>query len=289
MADFIKEHWLYLLGALLLHALFAGVFGLTLLNMARNAPPPQLAIEAVIVDAKILEGADRRQQQQRQREREAEQAKQREAEAAERRREQQEQQRREAEQRAEQERQAEVQRRQEEEQRRVEEERVLRERQEAQRKQQQEEERQKQLAAERQRAEEIKRKQQEEAERRRKAEEARRQAAAEEELRRQLAEEEGVMQARSSPAMSQYIAMIRQHVERRWIRPASAQEGLECEVRVVQGTGGAVLSAKVTRCNGDNAVRQSIETAVLRSSPLPSPPDPRLFERNLVFIFRPES
>ena len=33
MVDFVKQHWTYILGALLLHAVFAGIFGLTMLNI----------------------------------------------------------------------------------------------------------------------------------------------------------------------------------------------------------------------------------------------------------------
>jgi colicin import membrane protein len=46
---------------------------------------------------------------------------------------------------------------------------------------------------------------------------------------------------------------------------------------------------QVGRCNGDEAVRQSIEAAVYRASPLPEPPDPALFERNLVVKFAPRN
>ena len=112
-------------------------------------------------------------------------------------------------------------------------------------------------------------------------------AAREAELQRQLAEEEGRTQAVNSGLLNQYVAMIEQHVVRQWNRPATARSGLECEVRVAQTPTGTVLSAQVTQCNGDAAVKQSIEAAVLRASPLPLPPDPRLFERNLVFIFKP--
>jgi colicin import membrane protein len=49
-----------------------------------------------------------------------------------------------------------------------------------------------------------------------------------------------------------------------------------------------VTSAHVSQCNGDAAAKQSIENAVYRASPLPSPPDPALFERNLVIHFHPE-
>jgi colicin import membrane protein len=48
------------------------------------------------------------------------------------------------------------------------------------------------------------------------------------------------------------------------------------------------MSASVAACNGDDAVRRSIERAVLEASPLPKPPDPSLFERNLRVNFRPD-
>jgi len=290
MRSFLRQNWVYLVGALLLHVLFAGVFGLTMIQISRNAPPPQLAIQAVVVDESMLKQASQ-PPRPRPEEKQKIQAQQREQEQR-----KEEQTKRETEQRAERERQAEQQRRQEEDQRRIAEEQQLRERQEEQRQREAEAQKQRQAQAEkerlaeaeRKRVEDIKRRQEEEAKKRRAAEEAKAQAAREDELRKQLEAEEGVMQARGSSAMAQYVALIRQHVERRWIRPPSARAGLDCEVKVVQAPGGSVLSAQVTRCNGDAAVRQSIETAVLRSSPLPPPPDPRLFERTLLLQFKPQ-
>jgi colicin import membrane protein len=119
------------------------------------------------------------------------------------------------------------------------------------------------------------------------AEDARAQAAREAELNRQLAEEEGLMEAQNSGLNSQYAALIQQQIERNWNRPPSARAGLECEIRVAQSPNGVVLSAQVGKCNGDAAVKQSIEAAVLRSSPLPPPPDRRLFQRNLILNFKP--
>ena len=81
--------------------------------------------------------------------------------------------------------------------------------------------------------------------------------------------------------------MIEQRIVRNWNRPPSARTGLECRVRVAQTPGGTVLSVQIDQCNGDAAVKQSIEAAVMRASPLPPPPDPRLFERNLVLVFKP--
>ncbi len=85
----------------------------------------------------------------------------------------------------------------------------------------------------------------------------------------------------------EYKDTIAQHVMRYWRRPSSAVEGLSCTVKIKQVKGGKVVSAKVGICNGDRVVQRSIEHAVLRASPLPSPPDPELFDRNLIFTFKP--
>lgn len=159
-------------------------------------------------------------------------------------------------------------------------------------------------AAERQRAEQLKaeeRKQAEqkvEAERQEKlrqeqADAARRKAEAdrrreEQELMRQLADEERRLAAAESGALAEYIALIRQKVERNWRRPPGALPGLECEVSVTQIPGGVVTAVNIGRCNADEAVRRSIEAAVLRASPLPAPEESALFERNLRFVFKPE-
>jgi colicin import membrane protein len=287
MGEFFRKHWTYLLGALLLHALFAGVFGLTLITMQRTPPPTQLAIQAVVVDQSVVAKASRQRQRDRQRERERSEQQQREQEALKQKQEQEDIAKREAEQRAEQERQTELSQREQAEQRRLQEEQQQRERLEAERKREAEAEKQRQAEAERKRVEEIERKQKEAAEKRRAAEEAKAQQAREDELRNQLEEEEGRSAAENAGLLNQYIAMIEQRIVRNWNRPPSARPGLECEVRVAQTPGGTVLSVQLGRCNGDAAVRQSIEAAVMRSSPLPPPPDPRLFERNLVLVFKP--
>jgi hypothetical protein len=88
-----------------------------------------------------------------------------------------------------------------------------------------------------------------------------------------------------SGKLAQYIEVIRQKVERNWARPASAQQGLACDVYVSQIPGGEVVNVRVGTCNGDAAVVRSIEAAVQKASPLPPPPDPSLFERELLFKF----
>jgi colicin import membrane protein len=59
-------------------------------------------------------------------------------------------------------------------------------------------------------------------------------------------------------------------------------------VHVTQVPGGAVTAVTIGTCNGDVAVRQSIEDAVYGASPLPVPSNAELFERDLVFNFKPD-
>jgi colicin import membrane protein len=298
--SWLKTHWPYLFGAVLLHVVIAGVFGLTMLQMQRDVPPPTLAIQATVVDITQIPKPSRQAQQERERERREAEAR----EAAERKRQEEELAKREQETQAEQQRQeTEKRQQQEREQERVREEQLVRERETqekiikekaaeeqraVERKQQADAERQKKVEAERQQKAEAERKRVAEIERKQRERAAADAAAREKQLRDQLAEEEGLMQARSSPAMSQYAAAIKERIERNWNRPPSAQSGLECVVAVSQSPNGTVLRAEVVQCNGDAAVRQSIENAVQRASPLPLPSDMRLFERNLRFNFKPD-
>jgi colicin import membrane protein len=183
-------------------------------------------------------------------------------------------------------------------------ERELRDRQAAQRRAAEE--------AEQQRAaEEARRKAAaEEARKKAEAEEARRKAEAEEAQRRKEAEQKAAREAKlkaereaqlmaaltaeeeataiaQSGVVDEYRMLLTQTIERNWIRPPSAQAGLECELDVTQATGGTVIDVRIGRCNGDQAVRESITNAVYRSSPLPAPPDPRAFQRKLKIVFKP--
>jgi len=124
------------------------------------------------------------------------------------------------------------------------------------------------------------------AERRAAAEEKQR-AEREAELRRQLAAEENAQRARASGQGAAWAAAIQARIQRAWIRPESARAGLDCTVIVNQVPGGEVTGVRIAACNGDEVVRQSIEAAVYRASPLPPPPDPALFERTIEVRFRP--
>jgi colicin import membrane protein len=120
------------------------------------------------------------------------------------------------------------------------------------------------------------------------AAEQRRRQAAEAELAAQLALEAEQNAARQAGLEDQYIRMIELKIKQEWNRPLSATAGIDCVVNVVQVPSGDVISARVASCNGDEAVRRSIERAVMEASPLPKPPHPSLFQRNLNVNFRPE-
>ena len=118
--------------------------------------------------------------------------------------------------------------------------------------------------------------------------EARRRQQAESELQAQLAAEAEASAAIAAGLQDQYMLMIQSHVKRFWQRPLSARAGIECVVNVVQLPTGDVVSAKVGQCNGDDAVRRSIENAVNASSPLPRPPSQAVFSRNFTITFAPD-
>lgn len=114
------------------------------------------------------------------------------------------------------------------------------------------------------------------------------QSAAVAELQRSLAAEEHADAVRSSAASASWQSAVQAKITRAWLKPPTARPGIDCIVNVTQVPGGEVTEVSIGECNGDQAVRESIEAAVYRASPLPSPPDPSLFQRDLRIRFKPE-
>jgi colicin import membrane protein len=109
------------------------------------------------------------------------------------------------------------------------------------------------------------------------------------ELQRALEAEERGNAMRNSDEANRWHAQIVARVTRAWIKPPSAQPGISCIVSVTQVPGGEVTAVRVNSCSiNDAALRESVEAAVYRASPLPPPPDPALFERNLELTFAPQ-
>jgi colicin import membrane protein len=151
-----------------------------------------------------------------------------------------------------------------------------------------------QQAAQAKQAEEQRKAEERAAAQKRVAEERQRQADAQEsserlaDLQRSLAAEERAKVARSGAALASWESQIAAKITRAWLRPPTARAGIECVLNVTQVPGGEVTKVSIAECNGDQAVRESIEAAVFRASPLPPPPDPTLFDRNLKINFKPD-
>jgi colicin import membrane protein len=296
MQGFFNEHLRPLAGSAMLHLALVGVLGLAALRWTTSQPPVELAIEGYVVEGPV---ATRRLPDP-----SAAPAPARPAVPATRDppppepvAEPPQEQR--VEDVAAAERAAEVTRERQQAQQRAEAERQAQQAKEQAAAQQRQAE-----AAERKRAAEAdaKRAAAEEADRKQAADaEAKRKAAAEAQaqrdakttsereaaLQRALAEEEEGAAVARSGVVDEYRLLLVQTIERNWMRPPSARAGLQCTLYVTQAPGGTVVDVKLGACNGDQAVRESIATAVYRASPLPAPRDPRAFERRLEIVFKP--
>ena len=174
---------------------------------------------------------------------------------------------------------AERKRQAEEERKRVEAEQKRRAEEERWRREAEAEKERQRLEAERKRQEEIER-QRAENERLRREAEAQRQAEIQAEAQR--------LEAVQANARAAYMFAIQQRIQRNWVRPVTATSGIECVVNIRQLPGGEVVNVSIGACNADAAVRQSIESAVRKASPLPTPQDPSVFDREIRLIFRPQ-
>ncbi|MEK7875100.1 MAG: cell envelope integrity protein TolA [Pseudomonadota bacterium] len=100
-----------------------------------------------------------------------------------------------------------------------------------------------------------------------------------------LAQQQASAQAR---LRSEYIERIRSRIKGFILLPPNLQGNPEVEIDVIQIPGGEVLSVKLRRSSGVSAYDSAVERAILKASPLPSPPKPELFERELNLKFRPQ-
>ena len=281
MFGFYREYRGALIKSSVLHLI---LFGLLSVSLARSAvfkpPPPQIRIQATVVD-------EARIQQEIAALEEAEQEVQRAAdtklEKARRQRQEEERRAKAAEEKRQQGRLNEQKRVAEDKRRReVVEDRAARELKALEEQSSAEQIRLARLRKEQEQAEDARSKAQAEAD-------ATVQAQIAADLNAELELEQSRLDAQEAGLLDQYKAMIEQRVRRNWIRPPSAGAGIECTVNISQIPGGEVVDVRIAECNADQATRRSIEAAVFKASPLPEPPDPNLFERNIIFIFKPES
>ncbi|MEW6688842.1 MAG: energy transducer TonB [Pseudomonadota bacterium] len=103
-------------------------------------------------------------------------------------------------------------------------------------------------------------------------------------IREQLAREAALSNAR---ALAGWIDKIRAKIRGNIVLPPDLKGNPEAIFDVVQLPTGEVLSAKLRKSSGHAGYDAAVERAILKSSPLPRPDRPELFQRGLELRFHP--
>jgi hypothetical protein len=90
--------------------------------------------------------------------------------------------------------------------------------------------------------------------------------------------------------MGMYLGQIRARIDRAWSRPRTAigtpgTTRFDCQVQIKQSQSGEVTEVTLRSCSGDTRWQLSLVAAIQNASPLPAPPDPSVFEGQLVLSF----
>jgi hypothetical protein len=116
------------------------------------------------------------------------------------------------------------------------------------------------------------------------------------ELRFEDAEEADVSNAAAgdptgaAAKFGRYMGQIAGRIDRTWMRPRSPVAGgrFDCSARISQDRRGDVLAIEFQQCGDDPRWRHSLESAILRASPLSAPPEPWLFTETVTLNFSGE-
>jgi colicin import membrane protein len=92
----------------------------------------------------------------------------------------------------------------------------------------------------------------------------------------------------NSGAMADYIARIRGKVRGNIMLPPDIKGNPEAVFDVTQLPSGEILTVRLKKSSGNPVWDTTTERAILKSSPLPKPPQSELFQRELTLTFRPQ-
>lgn len=87
--------------------------------------------------------------------------------------------------------------------------------------------------------------------------------------------------------LADYATKIRVKVRGNIMLPPAIQGNPEAVFEVSQLPNGEVLEVRLKRSSGNPALDSAIERAIRKSSPLPKPDDPSLFQRDLTIKYKP--
>jgi colicin import membrane protein len=95
--------------------------------------------------------------------------------------------------------------------------------------------------------------------------------------------------AAKNSLVDEYKAKIQAKIQRNVVMPPDVENNARAEFLVTLLPGGAVLKAELTKSSGIAAYDNAVERAILKSAPLPLPPDTKLFSafRELDLTFKP--
>lgn len=118
---------------------------------------------------------------------------------------------------------------------------------------------------------------------------AKEQAEREQAVRAQAERERAEQEAAIGKLVDEYTAKIMAKVKRNIVMPANVADDARAEFSVTLLPGGDVLQVKLLRASGNERYDNAVERAILKSDPLPLPPDVKLFNRfrNLKLSFKP--
>ena len=88
-------------------------------------------------------------------------------------------------------------------------------------------------------------------------------------------------------AIADYLDRIRGKIRGNVVLPPNIQGNPEAIFAIEQLPTGEILNVKLQRSSGNPGLDSAIERAILKSSPLPKPDDPALFQRDLKIKYRP--
>jgi len=115
-----------------------------------------------------------------------------------------------------------------------------------------------------------------------------RQAREAEALKAQAQREQTVVaDAAKARANADYIRRIQAKVKGNVVVPPEIAGNPEAIFDVVQLPTGEIIDAQLKKSSGNRAYDEAVQRAIIKSSPLPRPDSPDLFQRNLTLKFRP--
>jgi colicin import membrane protein len=89
-------------------------------------------------------------------------------------------------------------------------------------------------------------------------------------------------------AINDYVGKIRSKIRSNILVPDGIAGNPEAVFDVAQLPNGEILSVELRKTSGHAAYDAAVERAILKSSPMPKPGEPGLYQRELVLRFRPQ-